>query len=97
MDGTKRDGLGRWVVETQSPNPHGRPPGSGPSAAMRAAVVIEVVTVFVAEAFFASVFRCLREVLGGGSGIRTHDTVSGVPAFQASALDHSAIPPTGGT
>ena len=29
----------------------------------------------------------------GGSGIRTHDTVSGVPAFQASALDHSAIPP----
>jgi integrase len=35
----------------------------------------------------------LRAWTGGGSGIRTHDTVSGVPAFQASALDHSAIPP----
>src|SRR5688572_8009977 len=30
---------------------------------------------------------------GGGSGIRTHDTVSRIHAFQASALSHSAIPP----
>src|SRR5262249_24655714 len=30
---------------------------------------------------------------GGGSGIRTHDTVSRIHAFQACALSHSAIPP----
>src|SRR3984957_15165759 len=30
---------------------------------------------------------------GGGSGIRTHDTVSRIHAFQASAFSHSAIPP----
>ena len=30
---------------------------------------------------------------GGGSGIRTHDTVSRIHAFQASAISHSAIPP----
>src|SRR5690242_4321503 len=30
---------------------------------------------------------------GGGSGIRTHDTVSRIHAFQACALNHSAIPP----
>src|SRR5258707_7591988 len=29
----------------------------------------------------------------GGSGIRTHDTVSRIHAFQACALSHSAIPP----
>src|SRR5215467_4445998 len=28
---------------------------------------------------------------GGGSGIRTHDTVSRIHAFQACALSHSAI------
>ena len=38
MDGTKRDAQGRWVVGTPSPNPRGRPQGSGPSAAMRAAI-----------------------------------------------------------
>src|SRR5438094_427937 len=31
--------------------------------------------------------------VGGGSGIRTHDTVSRIHAFQACALSHSAIPP----
>src|ERR1700722_14299014 len=31
--------------------------------------------------------------IGGGSGIRTHDTVSRILAFQASAFSHSAIPP----
>ena len=31
--------------------------------------------------------------VGGGSGIRTHDTVSRIHAFQASAFSHSAIPP----
>jgi hypothetical protein len=30
---------------------------------------------------------------GGGSGIRTHDTVSRIHAFQASAFSHSATPP----
>ena len=35
--------------------------------------------------------------LGGGSGIRTHDTVSRIHAFQASALSHSATPPQGKT
>ena len=30
---------------------------------------------------------------GGESGIRTHDTVSRIHAFQACALSHSAIPP----
>src|SRR5436190_4541668 len=32
---------------------------------------------------------------GGGSGIRTHDTVSRIHAFQACAFSHSAIPPQG--
>jgi hypothetical protein len=31
--------------------------------------------------------------LGGGSGIRTHDTVSRIHAFQACAFSHSATPP----
>src|ERR1700691_2468566 len=34
--------------------------------------------------------------VGGGSGIRTHDTVSRIHAFQASAFSHSAIPPQKG-
>src|SRR5262245_54762091 len=34
--------------------------------------------------------------VGGGSGIRTHDTVSRIHAFQACALSHSAIPPGNG-
>src|SRR6516165_4074166 len=33
--------------------------------------------------------------VGGGSGIRTHDTVSRIHAFQACAFSHSAIPPAG--
>src|SRR5262249_35456723 len=37
----------------------------------------------------SDVFR----ISGGGSGIRTHDTVSRIHAFQACALSHSAIPP----
>src|SRR4026207_73009 len=36
-----------------------------------------------------------REVYGGGSGIRTHDTVARIHAFQACAFSHSAIPPQG--
>ena len=36
-----------------------------------------------------------NRVLGGGSGIRTHDTVSRIHAFQASAFSHSATPPQG--
>ena len=36
-------------------------------------------------------------VIGGGSGIRTHDTVSRIHAFQACAFSHSAIPPAGET
>jgi hypothetical protein len=31
--------------------------------------------------------------VGGGSGIRTHDTVARIHAFQACAFSHSAIPP----
>ena len=32
-------------------------------------------------------------ISGGGSGIRTHDTVARIHAFQACAFSHSAIPP----
>jgi hypothetical protein len=35
-------------------------------------------------------------IAGGGSGIRTHDTVSRIHAFQASAFSHSATPPAHG-
>jgi hypothetical protein len=34
---------------------------------------------------------------GGGSGIRTHDTVARIHAFQACAFSHSAIPPARGS
>src|SRR5215467_14892468 len=37
--------------------------------------------------------KYLISLSGGGSGIRTHDTVSRIHAFQACALSHSAIPP----
>src|ERR1700741_3484253 len=37
--------------------------------------------------------KSLISLVGGGSGIRTHDTVSRIHAFQACALSHSAIPP----
>ena len=30
---------------------------------------------------------------GGGTGIRTLDTLAGIPTFQAGALDRYAIPP----
>lgn len=30
---------------------------------------------------------------GGGSGIRTHDTVSRMPVFKTGTFNHSAIPP----
>src|SRR6202050_5853438 len=35
----------------------------------------------------------VSNTLGGGRRIRTHDTVSRIHAFQASAFSHSAIPP----
>jgi hypothetical protein len=35
----------------------------------------------------------LRRSLGGGSGIRTRDTVSRIHTFQACAFNHSATPP----
>ena len=35
----------------------------------------------------------VAERTGGGRGIRTHDTVSRIHAFQACAFSHSAIPP----
>jgi hypothetical protein len=34
---------------------------------------------------------------GGGSGIRTRDTVSRIHTFQACAFNHSATPPQGGS
>src|SRR5579862_2266835 len=44
--------------------------------------------------WIASSLRSLqRRQGGGGSGIRTHDTVSRIHAFQACAFSHSAIPP----
>jgi hypothetical protein len=30
---------------------------------------------------------------GGGSGIRTHDTLAGIAVFKTAAFVHSAIPP----
>jgi hypothetical protein len=38
----------------------------------------------------------LHSIAGGGSGIRTHDTVSRIHAFQACAFSHSATPPAHG-
>ena len=37
--------------------------------------------------------RCETSVGGGGSGIRTHDTLSGTLLFKSSALNRSATPP----
>jgi hypothetical protein len=33
-------------------------------------------------------------IIGGGSGIRTRDTVSRIHTFQACAFNHSATPPS---
>ncbi len=33
-------------------------------------------------------------VNGGGSGIRTHDTVARIAVFKTAAIVHSAIPPS---
>ena len=35
----------------------------------------------------------IKHLVGGGSGIRTHETVARLHAFQACAFNHSAIPP----
>ena len=35
----------------------------------------------------------IGQVSGGGSGIRTHDTVTRIHTFQACAFNHSATPP----
>jgi hypothetical protein len=45
------------------------------------------------EAFYASHFRYLREVLGGGGGIRTHGAVASTPVFETGPIDHSGTPP----
>ncbi len=42
---------------------------------------------------FANELRSLSENDGGGSGIRTRDTVSRIHTFQACAFNHSATPP----
>ena len=34
-----------------------------------------------------------KHITGGGSGIRTRDTVSRIHTFQACAFNHSATPP----
>jgi hypothetical protein len=39
------------------------------------------------------IFQLIRYCIGGGSGIRTHVTVSRKHAFQACAFSHSATPP----
>ena len=36
----------------------------------------------------------LATLYGGGSGIRTRDTISGIHTFQACAFNHSATPPS---
>ena len=35
----------------------------------------------------------LKEDSGGGSGIRTHGTLTRTPVFKTGALNHSTIPP----
>ena len=37
--------------------------------------------------------RIVGGLIGGGSGIRTRDTVSRIHTFQACAFNHSATPP----
>ena len=32
-------------------------------------------------------------MFGGGGGIRTHDTLTGIAVFKTAALDHYATPP----
>jgi hypothetical protein len=49
---------------------------------------------FSADPIAAESFK--RRVAGGGRGIRTLDTVARIHAFQACALNHSAIPPREG-
>src|SRR5262247_1614050 len=54
----------------------------------------QLVGKFQTSAIMCGRRRTAANVLsGGGSGIRTHDTVSRIHAFQACALSHSAIPP----
>ncbi len=37
--------------------------------------------------------HALREVRGGGGGIRTLETLAGLTVFKTVAIDHSATPP----
>jgi hypothetical protein len=36
----------------------------------------------------------VRYLVNGGGGIRTHDTVTRIPAFEADAFNRSATPPS---
>ena len=37
--------------------------------------------------------RSVHGLNGGGGGIRTHETLSGLTVFKTAAIDHSATPP----
>jgi hypothetical protein len=47
----------------------------------------------VIPSIFLRYFKDLQRNNGGGSGIRTRDTVSRIHTFQACAFNHSATPP----
>ena len=65
------------------------PAGRRPPAASATRVVVQI----VGQSTILRILPMISMVSGGGSGIRTHDTVARIHAFQACAFSHSAIPP----
>ena len=45
------------------------------------------------QGLFGAIEDVLKEESGGGSGIRTHGTLTRTPVFKTGALNHSTIPP----
>jgi len=92
MDRTKRDTLGRWVAGTPSPNPRGRPQGSGPSAAMRAAIagVMPQVIAKLTELALAGDVSAARALLDRGvAPLRATDEPVALPVMTGALAERA--------
>ena len=90
MNGTKRDALGRWVVGTPSLNPHRRPQGSGPSAAI-AGVMPQVIAKLTEQALAGDVSAARALLDRGVAPLRATDEHVALPAMNAAPAARAEV------
>jgi len=92
MDRTKRDAQGRWVAGTPSPNPRGRPQGSGPSAALRAAIadaLPQIVAKLTEQALAGDVGAAKALLDRGVAPLRATDEPVALPAMTGALAERA--------